>query len=136
VSKVVFPVASEKLLRDVIKEHKAKSPAFRQQVHTIMRASYSYHYRRIIPELLDILEFRLHRNTGIEVDAFWETYGQPEKGLGAQFRMLIYQGRYVGGARLEHYRLRHHEAVKRSYQDMQTIIKALRSLPTDGMSQR
>jgi len=58
VSKVIFPVASEKLLRDVIKEHKAKSPAFRQQVHTIMRASYSHHYRRMVPELLDILEFR------------------------------------------------------------------------------
>ena len=40
VNKVVFPVASEKLLQDVIKEYKAKSPAFRQQVHTIMRASY------------------------------------------------------------------------------------------------
>jgi len=58
VNKVVFPVASEKLLRNVIKEYKAKSPAFRQQVHTIMRASYSHHYRRMVPELLDILEFR------------------------------------------------------------------------------
>jgi TnpA family transposase len=58
VSKVVFPVASEKLLRDIIKEYKAKSPAFRQQVHTIMRASYSHHYRRMVPELLDILDFR------------------------------------------------------------------------------
>jgi len=58
VSKVIFPVASEKLLRDVIKEHKAKSPAFRQQVHTIMRSSCSHHYRRMVPELLDILEFR------------------------------------------------------------------------------
>lgn len=58
VNKVVFPVASEKLLRDVIKEYKARSPAFRQQVHTIMRASYSHHYRRMVPELLDILEFR------------------------------------------------------------------------------
>ncbi len=58
VSKVVFPVASEKLLRDIIKEYKAKSPAFRQQVHTIMRASYSHHYRRMVPELLEILDFR------------------------------------------------------------------------------
>jgi TnpA family transposase len=58
VNKVVFPVASEKLLRDIIKEYKAKSPAFRQQVHTIMRASYSHHYRRMVPELLDILDFR------------------------------------------------------------------------------
>jgi TnpA family transposase len=58
VNKVVFPVASEKLLQDVIKEYKAKSPAFRKQVHTIMRASYSHHYRRMVPELLDILDFR------------------------------------------------------------------------------
>jgi TnpA family transposase len=55
---VVFPVANEKLLREVIKEYKAKSPAFRQKVHTIMRTSYSHHYRRMVPELLDILDFR------------------------------------------------------------------------------
>jgi Tn3 transposase DDE domain/Domain of unknown function (DUF4158) len=58
VRKVIFEVASEKLLRDLIKEYKAKSPAFRQQVHMIMRASYSHHYRRMVPELLDILDFR------------------------------------------------------------------------------
>ncbi len=55
---VVFPVASEELLREVIKEYKAKSPEFRQKVHKIMRASYSHHYRRMLPELLEILNFR------------------------------------------------------------------------------
>ena len=74
--------------------------------------------------------FLLHRNVGTEVDAFWETYGKPEKILEAQFRMLIYQGRYIGGARLEQHRLHHPEAVNRSYQDMQTVIKALRNFPT------
>jgi TnpA family transposase len=58
VREVVFPVASEKLLQEVIKEYKAKSPAFRKQVHLIMRASYSHHYRRMVPELLEILDFR------------------------------------------------------------------------------
>jgi hypothetical protein len=58
VRKVIFEVASEKLLRDLIKEYKAKSPAFRKQVHLIMRASYSHHYRRMVPELLDMLDFR------------------------------------------------------------------------------
>jgi hypothetical protein len=58
VCEVVFPVASEKLLREVIKEYKAKSPAYKQKVHKIMRASYSHHYRRMVPELLDILTFR------------------------------------------------------------------------------
>src|SRR5258708_19577757 len=36
VSKVVFPVASEKLLRDIIKEYNPTTPAFRHQVHTII----------------------------------------------------------------------------------------------------
>lgn len=57
VRKVVFEVASETLLRDLIKEYKAKSPAFRRQVHVIMRASYSRHYRRMVPELLEMLDF-------------------------------------------------------------------------------
>ena len=47
----------EKLLQEVIKEYKAKSPAFRKQGHLIMRASYSHHYRRMVPELLEILDF-------------------------------------------------------------------------------
>lgn len=71
--------------------------------------------------------FLLHRNAGTETDAFWETYGQPEKTFGAQFRTLIYQGRYIGGARLEHHRLHHHNIVKRSYQDVQMIIEALKA---------
>jgi aminoglycoside phosphotransferase (APT) family kinase protein len=78
--------------------------------------------------------FLLHRNAGTEVDAFWETYGQPEKSLGTQVRMLLYQGRYIGGARLEHHRLHHHETVKRSYQDLQIIIEQLRSFPIDESS--
>ena len=80
--------------------------------------------------MADWTMFLLHRDAGTEVDAFWETYGQPEKSLGTQSRMLIYQGRYIGGARLEHHRLHHHEAVKRSYRDMQMIIEALGNLPT------
>jgi len=58
VREVVFPVASETLLRDLMKEYQSKGPAFRRQVHTIIRASYSHHYRRMVPDLLDILDFR------------------------------------------------------------------------------
>ena len=58
VREVVFPVASETLLRDLITEYQSKGPAFRRQVHTIIRASYSHHYRRMVPDLLDILDFR------------------------------------------------------------------------------
>jgi aminoglycoside phosphotransferase (APT) family kinase protein len=85
--------------------------------------------------MADWTMFLLHRNAGTEVDAFWETYGQPERSQGAQFRMLIYQGRYIGAARLEHHRLHHQETVKRSYQDMQTVIEALRNILTDDKLQ-
>lgn len=78
--------------------------------------------------LADWTIFLLHRNAGTEADAFWETYGQPEKTFGAQFRALIYQGRYIGGARLEHHRLHRHDIARRSYQDVQGIIEALRAL--------
>jgi len=61
VREVVFPVASETLLRDLIKEYQSKGPAFRRQVHTIIRASYSHHYRRMVPELLEILDFSLQQ---------------------------------------------------------------------------
>ena len=58
VREVVYPIANEKLLREVITEYKDRTPAFRKQVHIIMRASYSHHYRRMVPEMLDILDFR------------------------------------------------------------------------------
>jgi aminoglycoside phosphotransferase (APT) family kinase protein len=72
--------------------------------------------------MADWTMFLLHRHTGTESDAFWETYGQPERSLGAQFRMLLYQGRYLGGARLEHHRLHHHDTVKHSYQELSGVV--------------
>src|SRR5260370_13846875 len=63
VREVIFPVASEKLLQEVIKEYKAKSPAFRKQVHLLLRASYSHHYRRMVPDLLEFLDF--HSNSDL-----------------------------------------------------------------------
>lgn len=77
--------------------------------------------------LADWTMFLLQRNAGTEVDAFWETYDRPEKSRAAQFRALVYQGAFIGGARLEHYRLHYHEAVKRSYRDMQAIMEDLRN---------
>jgi hypothetical protein len=46
VREVIYPVASETLLRDLIKEYESKGPVFRRQVHLVMRASYRSHYRR------------------------------------------------------------------------------------------
>ncbi len=58
VKEVIYPVASEQTLKDLVKEFKASGTAYREKVHTIIRSSYSCHYRRLVPKLLTCLEFR------------------------------------------------------------------------------
>jgi TnpA family transposase len=55
---VLYPVVGIQTLKDLVKEFKATGPAYRQVVHTIMRASYGSHYRRMLPPILDALPFR------------------------------------------------------------------------------
>ena len=49
IREVLFPVVDEQTLADLVREFKATGPAYRQQVSTVMRASYSHHYRRVMP---------------------------------------------------------------------------------------
>src|SRR5271165_1959923 len=62
---VVFPVVGEQTLRDLVKEAKATGPSYRTTLRTVIRNSYKGHYRRVVPEILQRLEFRsnnaLHR---------------------------------------------------------------------------
>ena len=58
IREVLFPVVDEQTLADLVKELKSTGQAYRQHVSTVMRASYSHHYRRVIPALLQALEFR------------------------------------------------------------------------------
>lgn len=58
VREVIFPVVSEATLKDLVAEYKAHAPAYRQQVHAIMRSSYRTHYRQMLPQLLALLDFR------------------------------------------------------------------------------
>lgn len=62
---VVFPVAGEQTLRDLVREKKATGPGYHTSLRTVIRNSYRSHYRRAVPEILDTLEFRsnniLHR---------------------------------------------------------------------------
>ena len=60
---VVFPVASEATLADLVAEAKAGDTAFRQRVRTVLRSSYSAHYRRMLPCLLMTLEFRSNNSS-------------------------------------------------------------------------
>jgi len=54
----LYPVVSEATLADLVKEAKADENAFRARVRTVLRSSYSTHYRRMLPRLLAALEFR------------------------------------------------------------------------------
>ncbi len=53
VKEVLYPVVSEQTLSDLVKEYRAHGPTYRRHVYTILRASYSGHYRRMLPPLLD-----------------------------------------------------------------------------------
>jgi hypothetical protein len=57
VREVIFPVVSEETLVDLIREAEADERQ-QQQVRLVTRASYSHHYRRIVPVLLDVLDFQ------------------------------------------------------------------------------
>lgn len=48
----------EVTLQDLVREVKANEAAFRERVRTMLRSSYTNHYRRMLPELLAGLEFR------------------------------------------------------------------------------
>ena len=57
VKDVVYPVANESKLRDLVREFKATGPAYRQQLHSVMKSAYRSHYRAMLIRLLDTLEF-------------------------------------------------------------------------------
>ena len=57
IRQVLYPVVNEATLKALIKEFKNSGVQYRQKVFTVMRASYSNHYRRMVPDLLNILKF-------------------------------------------------------------------------------
>jgi TnpA family transposase len=58
VSEVLYPVVGERVLHELVKEYRSSGPIYRRHVHTVIRASYRHHYRRMVPALLRILTFR------------------------------------------------------------------------------
>lgn len=58
VKEVLYPVVSERVLRELVKEYQSSGPIYRHHVHTVMRASYRSHYRRMVPAVLRSLTFR------------------------------------------------------------------------------
>src|SRR5205807_8035721 len=57
VREVVFPVVGEQTLRDLVQEAKATGPTYRITLRTVIRNSYKGHYRRMVPQILHVLNF-------------------------------------------------------------------------------
>jgi Tn3 transposase DDE domain/Domain of unknown function (DUF4158) len=58
VREALYPVVGENTLRELVREAKANQQVFQARVRTVLRSSYSNHYRRMLPALLAALQFR------------------------------------------------------------------------------
>jgi len=57
VREVLFAVVDEQTLQDIVREQESGALSFRRQVRTQVRLSYGHHYRRLLPRLLEVLQF-------------------------------------------------------------------------------
>jgi TnpA family transposase len=56
---IIYPIASQDILKELIKELKEKgTTSYHKKIHYTLRDSYSGHYRRMLPEILQRFEFR------------------------------------------------------------------------------
>lgn len=55
---VIYPIANERTLKDLVKEANATGPTFEERVHTVIRSSFAHHYRQLMPLILDTLHFQ------------------------------------------------------------------------------
>ncbi len=69
VRRALYPVVGEGTLEDLVREAKATQSAFRGRVRTVLRSSYTAHYRKMLPPLLAALAFRSNNRAYRPVDA-------------------------------------------------------------------
>jgi TnpA family transposase len=56
---IIYPIANQDTLKELIKELKEKgTTSYHKKIHCTIRDSYSGHYRKMLPEILQRLEFR------------------------------------------------------------------------------
>ncbi|MFK4222129.1 phosphotransferase family protein [Streptomyces sp. NPDC019890] len=60
-----------------------------------------------------------------EREAFWESYGPPDRSPAAVWRSRIYEARHLGAIRLERHRLSNTDGVHESYSAMGTVLADL-----------
>tara|TARA_R110002050_G_scaffold64779_5_gene140807 strand:+ start:18428 stop:21322 length:2895 start_codon:yes stop_codon:yes gene_type:complete len=63
INKVIFPIANKAKLSDIVKEYKYSGKGFKNEIHNLVRSSYSSHYRRMVPQILGSLTFRSNNDS-------------------------------------------------------------------------
>ncbi len=58
VRNVIYPIAKQEMLQSLVKDLKNNQHSFKGKVFTVIKGSYSHHYRRMFPEILGILDFK------------------------------------------------------------------------------
>ena len=58
IREVLYPLVGEDVLINLLREYKASGHGYTKKVHTVVRTSYGGHYRRMLPEILNVLAFR------------------------------------------------------------------------------
>ena len=58
VKEVIYPIASPEKLQALIKERDSTGATYKEKVYTRIRSSYLHHYRRMVPAILETLEFQ------------------------------------------------------------------------------
>ncbi|WP_439331981.1 hypothetical protein [Pseudoalteromonas caenipelagi] len=57
VKDIVYPIANEQTLENLVKEFKSSGKGYKKEVHKVIRSSYGSHYRRMVPKILNSLNF-------------------------------------------------------------------------------
>ena len=93
VKDVVYPVVSRQTLQNLVKEYKSTGSAFEEKVYVVMRASYLGHYRRMVPQLLTMLEFRsnndMHRPVICALELLKKYQGSTQRYYSPEDEVLI-----------------------------------------------
>jgi TnpA family transposase len=56
---ILYPIVSPTQMRQLLEQYRRRNSAsYERDIHTVLRASYQYHYRQLLPILLDALTFR------------------------------------------------------------------------------
>lgn len=93
VQEVIYPVVGVETLRNLVTEGAATGHFYRDKVQRVMQGSYSHHYRRMVPALLDVLAFQSnndqHQPVIQALDVLRQYASSKQRYYGAEAEVLL-----------------------------------------------